>query len=784
MPPAESPLLTQPTVGDLVSLTPLASAWAERFFEIAPIALAVYLAAAIVRRSGALVLRRLDGAQAATRHGATSRGAMSAAVASDPTDSGGGTGSPSRFWHAVLDGVDAQICILDAFGRIVETNQAWDRFATATEASTEGALGGNFKAFSKAARAYGAEGATEVAEAVRDVAAGIRPGFTKEYPASMGRVERLIEVQVKPLPAGRSGSVIVLQHDRTHEREAQQQILAEKRKAETLAGALETSQQSLELAVNGGNLGLWHWDVTTGYLELSSEWLEQLGHDAVNRDANVESLRDLLHPDELVLWTAEDAASVAGGEPYDRQFRLRRADGSYLWMQALGSVNSLLPDGSPESMSGILMDIDARKNVELRDAGLAQIIEDSFNEVYICDLETNRFIEVNRGARENLGYSMDELQKMAPTDIKVSMTAEQRLEQLAPIISGEAPKIEFESVHKRRDGSTYPILLSLQRGRLLERDVIVGIGTDLTQRRELETQLAQAQKLESIGQLAAGVAHEMNTPLQYVSNNIRFLSDCSDSLFEVLDTYSRNLDFEASPADWKQRVEEIREASERNRFEHVRAELPEAIADSLDGVERVLHIVRAMKEFSHPGGLHKTPTDLNRALTSTATVTRNRWKYAGELKLDLDPGLPAVECDPGEINQVFVNLIVNAADAVTERRENDPDSPEGEIVVRSKADGEVVTIEVEDNGVGMPPAVLQRIFDPFYTTKEVGQGTGQGLSLSHTIVTQKHGGSITAKSEPGCGTLFRVSLPLVDPYTAAEAPESQKPCDAAVGQES
>ncbi|MEN0109610.1 MAG: ATP-binding protein, partial [Planctomycetota bacterium] len=671
-----------------------------------------------------------------------------------------------RFLHAVLDGIEAHLCILDGAGRIVETNQPWDRFVAASGVAAEGAVGSSYVAFCRNACIYGGAAASELPGAINAVASGAAAGFAAEYPAVIGAQERTLEVSLKPLPASDRGAVVVLQCDRTETRQAERLILEEKQKAETLASALEASQESLELAVNGGNLGMWHWDVTSGYFELNAPWFEGLGLDVAALNADVDSFRDWLPADERVLWTPEDAASLTEEEPYDRQFRIRRADGAYVWVQALGRVNAVRQDGSPESLSGILIDIDARKNAELRDAGMAQIIEESFNEVYVVDLATLKFLEVNRGARENLGYSLDELRDLSPPDIKLKGSEREFAERVAQLTGGGRRQLEFESVNRRRDGTTYPIMMTIQPARLMDRDVLVGIGVDLTQRRELEQQLAQAQRLESIGQLAAGVAHEMNTPLQFVGNNIKFLNDCSDALFEVLDTYEQNVDLDSAPKPWRERYEAIREVIQRTRFDRVRAEMPNAIQDSLEGISRVLKIVRAMKEFSHPGDQQMAPTDLNQALSSTATITRNRWKSAAELELDLAAELPHVTCEPGAINQVLVNLIVNAADAITDRRAGDPSAPAGQIVVRSRLEGSEAVFEVQDNGCGMPEEVRTRMFDPFYTTKEVGRGTGQGLSLSHTIVTQNHRGAIDAESEPGVGTVVRMRLPIDGPDSA------------------
>ncbi|WP_197525080.1 PAS domain-containing sensor histidine kinase [Botrimarina hoheduenensis] len=607
-----------------------------------------------------------------------------------------------------------------------------------------------------------------------EILIGALPNFSTNLSILFAAEPLQCRVKIARLGADASARALVLVEDHTEQRRREQRLQDAKLKAETLASALEGSQKAIELAVNGGNLGLWHWDIKTGYFELSHDWLVNLGHTDTDLGAAVDSFRELLHPDDLVLWTEDDAASLALGEPYDRQFRLRRANGTYSWAHALGRANARRDDGVPESLSGIFLDIDANKTAVLKDVGMAKIIEESFNEVYVFDSDNWRFLDVNRGARENLGWALEELAEMTPADILPDYTLEQLRELVRPLEQGEKPRVEFETYHQRRDGSTYPVMIHLQRSELVGRAVYVAIGMDLTNRRELESQLAQAQKLESIGQLAAGVAHEMNTPLQYVSNNLHFLSDVMDQLLQVIDCYEDNLNCDVSPLTWKERIDNVRATRLASRFDRVRKELPTALADSLEGVQRVLHIVRSMKEFSHPGDRLKTSTDLNNSLTSMATITRNRWKFVADLDLQLDPNLPLIDCYQGEMNQVFVNLIINASDAIAALNPAPDEANRGKIVVCTRRQGSEAIIEVQDTGCGMSEAVRSKVFDPFFTTKEVGRGTGQGLSLSHTIVVGHHGGRIEVSSRLGVGTTFTVRLPIAN----TNNPRQESPCPA------
>ena len=268
----------------------------------------------------------------------------------------------------------------------------------------------------------------------------------------------------------------------------------------------------------------------------------------------------------------------------------------------------------------------------------------------------------------------------------------------------------------------------------------------LEERDRLEDNLRQAQKLEAIGQLAAGIAHEINTPTQYVGDNLRFLKESFGELDSLLEQL---VETGGAPA-----LKALDDAD----FDYLKEEIPRALNQSLEGVDRVAKIVRAMKEFSHPAR-EKTATDLNRAIQSTITVASNEWKYVAEVEMDLDANLPAVHCSPAEFNQVVLNMVVNAAHAIADVV-GDGGKGKGKIRVKTRPDGEWAIVEISDTGSGMPAHVQQRIFEPFFTTKEVGKGTGQGLAIAHNVIVDKHGGTIKVVSSPGAGTTFIIRLPI------------------------
>ncbi|HTS18807.1 MAG TPA: PAS domain S-box protein [Verrucomicrobiae bacterium] len=304
---------------------------------------------------------------------------------------------------------------------------------------------------------------------------------------------------------------------------------------------------------------------------------------------------------------------------------------------------------------------------------------------------------------------------------------------------------------------------------------IAGIAEDITEDKraeqelaELEVQLRLSQKLESIGRLAAGVAHEINTPNQYIGDNTRFLQDSFADLQRILSAYAELRQAAATaglPPALLARIDAVIQAADINYLE---AEIPKAIQQTLEGVDRVAKIVRAMKEFSHPGSDEKVSIDLNHAIETTVTIARNEWKYVADLVTDFDDSLPRVPCLANELNQVILNIVVNAAHAIADLVGNGG-TAKGVITISTRRIDDWAEIRIRDTGPGIPEAIRGKIFDPFFTTKPLGQGTGQGLAIARSVVVDKHHGELTFETEPGKGTTFIVRLPLA-PETSDTEP--------------
>jgi len=338
---------------------------------------------------------------------------------------------------------------------------------------------------------------------------------------------------------------------------------------------------------------------------------------------------------------------------------------------------------------------------------------------------------------------------------------------------------QYESEVTRRDGSTFWLGVSIRpifdgTGRLTH---TVSIGADITAKREellkkqelqdklveemkererMVMELQLAQKLESVGRLAAGIAHEINTPIQYVGDSLYFLRSACEDFNQLLDSWRNAIDALAdSPEHCAFRLE-IAELWQKWDLEFLRAEMPKSFERTFDGVQRVTNIVKAMKEFAHPDANEQSPADLNHAIHTTLVVASNEYKYVAKVHTDFGE-LPEVVCNVGELNQVFLNLIVNAAHAIQDAGR---DQSTGDIKISTAVAGDLAVIRISDNGCSVAPENLSKLYDPFFTTKEVGRGTGQGLTIAHSIVVDKHGGEISVASSVGTGTEFTLRLPI------------------------
>jgi len=654
------------------------------------------------------------------------------------------------------------------------------------------------------------------------------------------------------------------------------------------------SEKLLNEAQKSAHLGGWERNLMTDSVNCSAEFFRILELDPIPPDFSFAEYMLAVHPEDREVVDHAYMTSIRTRQPFDLVHRLQLADGRVKWVNERGTFY-YDDQGVPWRSSGTLQDITERKKSEELAQQFGRLLQNSFNEIYLFDAHSLRFILCSEGAQKNLGYSADELSQLTPLDIKPLLTRESFERIIAPLHTGEQKSLLLETVHRRKDGTTYPVEIRLQympgeaptylaiiqdiseRKRMEEemqrseikfrtlyesssdailmlgeqgftdcnfaalrmfgcpsrddliskhpsqfspptqpggrdsmslaqeriaaalnngsnrfdwlhrrldgsefmadvllssmnlngKQVLQGIVRDITSRKQAEEALRkshdeleainlrlrdaqnlllQSEKMASVGQLAAGVAHEINNPIGYVGSNLGALDGYLKELFEVVATYEE-MEHAVDDSTVLARVKAVKDKVD---LEFLKEDVSSLMRESQEGIIRVKKIVQDLKDFSRVDTSDQWHfANLHQGLDSTLNVASNEIKYKAEVKKEYGD-IPDVECLPSQLNQVFMNLLVNAAHAIQER---------GTITLRSGRQGEEVWVEVEDTGKGIAPENLSRIFDPFFTTKPVGQGTGLGLSLSYSII-QKHHGRIEVSSEVGKGTVFRVWLPV------------------------
>jgi signal transduction histidine kinase len=317
-------------------------------------------------------------------------------------------------------------------------------------------------------------------------------------------------------------------------------------------------------------------------------------------------------------------------------------------------------------------------------------------------------------------------------------------------------RVRFEELRRMlRDADEQRRALQAAHGSLTETSG--RLQTEMEAREHAEIELRHAQKLEAVGRLAAGIAHEINTPVQFVGDNVQFLKQASCDLLLLIEHYRSAIEVLATDASKASVVADVNQAEADADLLYLVDNLPRAATATMEGLQRIAVIVRSMKEFAHPTQKEMVPMDVNHGILTTLTIARSEYKHVAEVETELGD-LPRVTCFPGDVNQVLLNIIVNAAHAIGDVVTGT--ETKGRIQVRTRLDGEFVEIAISDTGGGIPDKIRSLVYDPFFTTKEVGRGTGQGLSIARQIVVDKHGGALTFDSKMGEGTTFYIRLPV------------------------
>jgi PAS domain S-box-containing protein len=428
--------------------------------------------------------------------------------------------------------------------------------------------------------------------------------------------------------------------------------------------------------------------------------------------------------------------------------------------------------GAPTGYKGIIRDItdlrQAQVSLQKTNAKITTLIN-SISSILIAVSDSDEIIFWNTEAEKQFGISEKEVLGKSLSELGITWKWADIRNGFYQCRQDNIP-VELDDLTFTQNNGKEGILV-LRLTPLLGKEYTgTGIliqGANITKRKIMESQLTQAQKLESIGQLAAGIAHEINTPTQYVGDNVHFLETSYKDLFKVLRQYEILKEGIKEGKTCDRLLDQVEEIIQEADLDYLIQEIPQAIHQALDGVERVSRIVQSMKAFAHPGKEEKIGVDINQAIENTIMVARNEWKYVADLIMDLDPSLPLTPCIPGDINQVLLNVLVNAAQAVSEVIE-DGSAGKGKISISTKQDGSWVEIRISDTGKGIPEEIRSKIFDPFFTTKKVGKGTGQGLAIAYTAVAERHDGSITFETETGRGTTFKIKLPIEEAVDAGD----------------
>ncbi len=649
-----------------------------------------------------------------------------------------------RLARSIIESLAANICVIDSSGALTMVNQAWERFARENApAGTPGlGIGANYIDVCRRAAEAGEALAGQAAEGLAAVLAGRQRLFDLEYSCHSPAEQRWFIMQAVAFTEG--GGAVIAHRDITA------RVLA--------AEEVRKSEERYRIIVETAQEGVLGVDATSRISYANPRMLAMLGYKT--GELTGRELAGIIAPEDHDLLRQKQKDRRQG---VSDQYELRylHKNGSRVW-----TVTSVAPvrnaQGEYTGTIGMALDISDRVRAELRirrsEARYRSLVE-AMQEGLLTIKANGRISFMNAPFARMLGRSHRDILGQ-PVESFVAGKSRAALRDMFAAQQQKPGAVEI--VWEHSSGKHIYSLFSLSASRD-DKGAVVGysaIVTDTTERKALESQLLQSQKLEAIGQLAAGIAHEINTPAQYVGSNVRFIKSAFDDILAVCGRTRQFMQAARTAPPTCQDMDQLAALMAERDIDYLEAEVPAAIAQTLDGVERISTIVRSIKQFAHPGEMSMAPADLNEAMGSTVTVSRNEWKYVAEMETDLDASMPLVVCMIGEINQVVLNLIVNAAHAIAEVVRKEP-GRKGRITLSTRYAPPWAEIRVADTGGGIPAEVQGKIFDPFFTTKEVGKGTGQGLTISRSIVVEKHGGQLFFETEPGVGTTFVVRLPLV-----------------------
>lgn len=635
------------------------------------------------------------------------------------------------------------VVLTDEHRKIVWTNEGFTRLTGYTAEEARGKSPGSFLQYEKTER--------ETVLKIRD-SLSKNEGFCGEIlnRSKNGR-EYWVYIDVQPLfnDQGTHIGFLAIESDVTTLKQTTQ--------------ALAEAREQTEFALDGGKLSVWQWDLDSNTMLFDQRFYQitRCTPRTGSQDGNYWLSR--IHSDDVDQFNSIVDECISGSRSYfENQFRLLAEDGSYLWLMARGRVAGQNESGKGNRLMGTLVEVTARKLAEeaLREseAKASAIFSSSIDAIML--LNELRVVDCNQPAVAMFGFSKkEELLGVHINDLTPEIQLSgRRTDQLANEINETLTKFgqaRFEWTHLKCDGSKFEVDVSFSDLEIAGKPMQLSIMRDISKKKELERQLSQAQKLESIGQLAAGIAHEVNTPMQCVFSNVEYLRSALTKIFSLVDTYRSVIDQLNCDVELQ---ESVRIAEKQCSYVELRTDCLDAVVESAEASNRVIEIVRAMKTMSHPGTTQLSVTKINSLIKDAAVIARNRWKYVAKFETELDESIGEIPLLPAQMSQVILNLIVNAADAIVEKIGSAP-MVLGQIRARTYRSDDGIVVEISDSGIGMSDKTKERVFDPFFTTKDVGKGTGQGLAIAYDVVVRQHLGRISVDSIEGSGSTFRVWLP-------------------------
>jgi PAS domain S-box-containing protein len=516
---------------------------------------------------------------------------------------------------------------------------------------------------------------------------------------------------------------------------------------------IEEKAALLDLLFEATHDGIVDWDVRTNVANYNERWRFLLGYDNDELPLTPLTWRELVHPEERLSLEEALADHLHAAWPFVQTVRMRHRFAGWHWIAIQGAARRG-QDGDVERMVIVFVDVDARLRAENQVRALVEAIPDKILRMRL----DGTVLAVKHG---KLVSGPPATRAAAQGSIIGALQDSAVREKVMTAISAAASRDEMTVIPSRmttpEGGEVHNEIRVVRSGE----DEAVCIIRDVTREKEAEEHLSRGQKLQAIGQLAAGMAHEINTPIQYIGDNLHFAKEAIPDLLGLVEAYHTAIQESAASAIPATVLAQLSEREATVDVTYLRETLPGALASALEGVAQVSKIVRAMKTLEDVGRQVRVPTDLNALVENATVVATNAWNNAAELILRLDPTLPFVDCVTGEIAQVILNLVANAAQAIADKVGNS--GIKGTLVITTSQHGQDVELRVSDDGVGIAESIRPRIFDPFFTTRPVGKGTGQGLAQIHSAVVKLHRGSIRFESQVGMGTTFIVRLPVRTP---------------------